>query len=324
MSYFKTTSLVDSHNFPIHATPMDQMQVAETYRLSGGSFSDSIVETNFFTSVTASSGSVTISQGEVNLAVIGASSSAQVDTKSVGRYVSTNANFFRGTNRLNNLTATNNSRKWGVRDLAKQNGFYFVFKDGVFGIASLLAGSETPVWSGSFNGDETTHVPDLNYHLYRIYFTTTKVWFYCDDKLIHYLVATTAPITSNRNFVVFGSNINTASATGTCNIYSTAMSLSRLGASFTQSKFLNLTTAGTYVLKGSPSRLHKVVVNQRTATTLTLYDYTSASGTLIGTMDLSGGAVQGNAVGAYVYDVDTNIGLTAVLSGTSDVTVIYE
>ena len=89
------------------------------------------------------------------------------------------------------------------------------------------------------------------------------------------------------------------------------------------SSFSNITTTGTTTIKSGAGILRRVVVNTRggITNTLTIYDNTSGSGTVIAAIDTVNG-VSGN----FEYNVAFSTGLTIVsASGTSaNATVIYE
>jgi hypothetical protein len=76
--------------------------------------------------------------------------------------------------------------------------------------------------------------------------------------------------------------------------------------------------AGTSIKNGAGT-LRKVVVNTKgTTATLTLYDNTSASGTVIAVLDLTA------QPGTFMFDAAFTIGCFAVITGTlSDVTITY-
>lgn len=82
-------------------------------------------------------------------------------------------------------------------------------------------------------------------------------------------------------------------------------------------KYLN--AAATTVIKSAGGILHTVVVGVKAAVaaTLTLYDNTAASGTVVAVIDL-----QNPVSGSYQFDVRLINGLTAVISaGTPGVTI---
>ena len=86
---------------------------------------------------------------------------------------------------------------------------------------------------------------------------------------------------------------------------------------------VNLTANGTTTILAEPGKLGKVVINKvgATANTLTLYDNTAASGTVIATIDTTIAAAP-----TREYHCRCAVGLTAVLAaGTSaDVTITFQ
>ncbi|HEY1035022.1 MAG TPA: hypothetical protein VGE09_08575 [Pseudoxanthomonas sp.] len=82
--------------------------------------------------------------------------------------------------------------------------------------------------------------------------------------------------------------------------------------------YVNMTAGATTVIKSGAGVLFAVIVNNPgTTQTLTLYDNTAASGTKIATITLSASASN------LQYGLNFGTGLTAVLSGTADVTIVY-
>ena len=85
-------------------------------------------------------------------------------------------------------------------------------------------------------------------------------------------------------------------------------------------RFANITTATTTVVKSGAGRLIHIVVNKPvSASTITIYNNTAASGTKIGTITNS------TVVTPYCLDYDARFdtGLTIVTSGADDITVVY-
>ena len=72
--------------------------------------------------------------------------------------------------------------------------------------------------------------------------------------------------------------------------------------------------AGNIFAKASPGVLHSININTA-ATTVTIYDNTSATGTII--------AIIGALTGTFTYDVSFVTGLTVAVVGSGDVTVSY-
>ncbi len=89
------------------------------------------------------------------------------------------------------------------------------------------------------------------------------------------------------------------------------------------SSYAHLNSTGTTTIKSGAGILRRVVVNTRggITNTLTIYDNTSGSGTVIAAIDTVNGVL-----GHFEYNVAFSTGLTVVnATGTSaDITVIYE
>lgn len=81
--------------------------------------------------------------------------------------------------------------------------------------------------------------------------------------------------------------------------------------------YLNMAAGATTTAKSGAGVLFAVIVNNPgTTITLTLYDNTAGSGTKIATIALVAGM-------NLQYGLNFGTGLTAVLSGTADVTIVY-
>lgn len=88
------------------------------------------------------------------------------------------------------------------------------------------------------------------------------------------------------------------------------------------SKYSNITSAATNVVKSGPGTLVAIIVNKPVAaTTITIYDNTAASGTKIATITNPSSLLAGQYVLPYMCYFST--GLTVVTSGADDVTVLY-
>lgn len=87
-----------------------------------------------------------------------------------------------------------------------------------------------------------------------------------------------------------------------------------------RSKYVNITSATTTVVKSIPGEFCRLIVNKPiTAGTVTIYDNSAGSGTKIGIITHSG---------AVPYELEYGLrfqtGLTIVTSGADDITVVYE
>lgn len=283
-----TQKLIDEYGNEIEGTMTNALKVAELTRLAGGVYNGTTPDTNFYTSTLSGGATATISNSELDLATSTTSgSSAEFATSSLARYMGANMNQYRSVRRFS-AGATNNVRRWGVMDLATapQNGFYFKLSNTTFSVCRMLAGVETKIDSGSFNGNGSkvnqSYSLDLNYHTFEIYYTNRKVMFVIDSVPIHTITATTTPLTGTKHLRGYASNINTGVGSVT-HIYSESMTVSRFGKPTSQPKyyFQQGQTAGV-VLKTGPGSLHSLNISGVTNNSVvTVYDNTAASGAII-------------------------------------------
>lgn len=78
-----------------------------------------------------------------------------------------------------------------------------------------------------------------------------------------------------------------------------------------------ISTATTTTVKSGRGRLHSIVIGETAAGSITIYDNTAASGTVIGVLKAS------IVEGTYEFDCAFNTGLTIVTAGASKITVNY-
>lgn len=87
-------------------------------------------------------------------------------------------------------------------------------------------------------------------------------------------------------------------------------------------KFQNITSNTTTVVKTGAGILKRLVFNKFVALgVVTIYDNTSAAGTVIGTSTLPVSLLASN--GVLTYDISFATGLTIVTSVSFDLTVVY-
>ena len=78
-----------------------------------------------------------------------------------------------------------------------------------------------------------------------------------------------------------------------------------------------ISTATTTTVKSGSGHLHSIVLGATAAGTITIYDNTAASGTIIGVLKAS------IVEGTYLFDCQFTTGLTIVTAAASDLTVTY-
>lgn len=81
--------------------------------------------------------------------------------------------------------------------------------------------------------------------------------------------------------------------------------------------YSHITTATTTVVKNSAGFLHAITVNTTAAGSITVYDNTAASGTVIAVLKASVGEQ------TFTYNVSCSNGITVVTAAASDITVSY-
>jgi hypothetical protein len=85
----------------------------------------------------------------------------------------------------------------------------------------------------------------------------------------------------------------------------------------------HISSATTTVVKSSSGVLHSLLINTPVASaTITIYDNTAGSGTVIGVITC-GGTLANDQANLYTYDVAFTTGLTIVTSAATDITVSY-
>jgi len=97
------------------------------------------------------------------------------------------------------------------------------------------------------------------------------------------------------------------------------MSISRLGEAHSNPRATNVVGAATTLLKTGPGGLHRIIVGNP-AGTITVYDSTTGSGTVILTLALTGLATPS----PFEVGCEFSNGCTAVSTAASNITYIYE
>jgi len=316
MSYFKKTIITDGYGWSVEATPMDELRVANPVRLVGSTFSGSTIDPTFWSIVSASA-TATQTGGEIILAST-TSGSGSVVMQSVrrGRYVGGNSNRYRAQIQLSDTGKTNNTKKWGMFDGV--DGCYFKLSGSSMSVCTMKNSSETPVASASWNGSTT--LPTLtNCNSYEIYITNSKVYFVIAGTLVHTTSAPTATWTATTTLPVRAENINSGNTENTT-INIRVNTIYRLGQLQTQSTYRHVTSASATICKYGAGTLHRIVVNNPSNNSCTIYDNFTDSGSAIAVINPGNGTLPFT----LEYNVPFSLGLTVVPAGTMDLTVVFE
>jgi len=128
---------------------------------------------------------------------------------------------------------------------------------------------------------------------------------------------TTASLTNSLNLPASMEIINENGNTDNNSYEILFATILRLGELDTEANNIFINTNTTTICKYNAGRL-KRIVNCDNAGSVSIYDNTVASGTIIATIDTA------KALGTLDFDVPFSNGLTVVTSGGAEVVIIYE
>jgi hypothetical protein len=322
------TGLLDLYGFHAENTPMGEMRVATPVRLVGTSFEGSTIDANFWT--TAASGtSASIAQASSQILLTsGTSNAATVTAFSArrARYVGGAGMRYRAVVQPGDTGTANNTRRWGiawgsVAMPAVTDGAWFQISGTTFSVVTMKGGSAATVNNGSFNGNYgTTYDLSATAKTYEIYWTNTRVIFVVGDVIVHTVSAATATWSNTMSPHVFMDSVNSGVLGASVTLAVRTATIYRLGNIETSPIWKHLTAATATILKYGAGRLHSVTYNTfGNGATVSIYDALTATNA-IALM-----APPNNIYpGTVNYDLDFYIGLTITITGTVDLTIVYE
>jgi hypothetical protein len=309
---------------------MRDLKVNQPYRLVGTVFGAS-VDSNFWTVATSGAGSAsgvatalaTVTSGTAN------SGYGKITSVRSARFLFAHPLLFRGAFRLTALTKAGTTRAWGAVSLSTvtpQNGVYFsVNESDVLSVNYVSGGSVTSIASSSFNV-VPNYTMDTNVHAYEIVYFTMGIWFYIDNVLVHKVTPETSVLFQTLDTPINFWSTNSAGGTTSASLECWNAVIISLGRELTSltSKYQAGTTAGVNYKTGS-GVVHGLVISAvSNNATITLYDNTAASGTIL----FASGAMAANT-DPFLLGFDEGLpfttGLTLVISAANcTVTTIYE
>lgn len=309
------------------------IRTAETKRIVGSNFGSTIDTAGLYTITNTNGGTTTANTGVCSLATnTTANGATQIVTKGKIRYLSGRSNLFRAVVRFSNTGSANNVRQFGIL-VDTANLFVFRLSGTTFSVVAKRASVETVVASGSFNGNGTssggTWTVDTNFHAFEIMYTTSRIGFTIDNQPIHTFSATNNSTISSMVGSMYAANINSGGSTTSNYLNLLTWSGSQIGDAINNPQFYNINAvAETRTLKAGGGTLQSISIGRSggNGATLTLYDNTAGSGTIIGIWDLN----NVSSVGTHtlgIEGVNFNNGLTYVTSGTmtsASATIFWE
>jgi hypothetical protein len=321
--FIKNFKIVGNDNENVvNVSPFGCLLNSEPIRLCGTAFSGTVKDPNFWLETVTGSATV-VQAGEILMSTLAtADSTAQYQSIRKARYVGGMPNKFKTTLRLVTAPQLLNVRRWGCYDV--NNGFFFQFTGLTFSIGYRKAGgADQLITDGNFNGLYglyAGHNP-LLMHSYSIIYTSDKVYFYIDNKLLHTLSVTLSTFTNTKDFNITIQNNNTGGNTTNNILEVLTANIVRFGSLITESKSYHLAgVAATHTLKVGAGKLHKIIFNNTSGTTLTIYDNVIAAAPVLAIITTTT-----ECIGEWEYNIPFDTGLTLVTVGASlDATIIYE
>jgi hypothetical protein len=310
--------ITDRAGFTQYYSPNGEAVSVPIFQLVGSAFPDSTLDTNFWTPSIGTGGTVAVTSGTLTLSTGTTTNNAtSIQTVQNARYVAGAINKFRASIQITDTGIVNNTRRIGAFNI--NDGAFFELSGVELAVVTRKAGVDTRIINGTFNGKAgLTHVIDTITHVLEIMYTPFRVYFFIDGITIHTQRFNTS-WSSTTNLPARLENFNTGGSTTNVSLNAFIAFISRLGPSETQPVGKNIAGAVTQVLKSGAGNLQTVVINANTGTSITLYDNTAASGTIIAT-------IAPNQIASLDFKgISFSTGLTVVTIGAGiNCTVIYE
>jgi hypothetical protein len=331
--------LSDSYNFPGQFSPVGALQTSQPYRMVGMPFLNTI-DTNFWTATTGggagSTATVANAVATISSGTANATGWAVLASKQPSLFLDANPNKFRAVIQLSSVVAPNNLRRaWGAVTMtgnAPQNGpFFSVDATGLLSVNTVSNGVISATSSsGNFNGDKAQFILDTNQHLYEIIYITSGAYFFIDGLLVHTFIPTSAILYRTLDVPVNIWSVNNGVVVTPTNIVCWGATILRLGRDATRPVSWFGQRVGVNLgvnLKLGPGVIHSITFSGIvTNSVVSLYDNTTASGTLIWT---SGALDRPNQSNNFPFTLNINgVYFTALSVGVTganiNVLVVYE
>ena len=321
------TILEDAEFDTLEISPAKTLGVHDALRLVGSMF-QSVIDPQFWTASVSGAGAASGVASSIATLASGTANSGYGHLRTVrtARFVPAFPNFFHALIRIPTLAVALNKRRWGaytVSGSTPQDGVYFELSAaGVLSVNNVRGGSATSVASGSFNGAVASVTMDTNSHSYEIIYYVALAQFKVDGVLIHTIRLTTAPIFNGGHFQCSLTSVNDASGVTSGTIECFLATIIRYGQHITAPSSIHISgNAATYTAKLSAGILHKIIFNNTSGTTITIYDAVTA----VGGTELAIITTATAALGAWDVDLPFHTGLVVVTTGNNlDASLVFE
>lgn len=312
--------VTDESGFASRNAPSGEILISPIFKLIGASFTESTLDTAFWTSSLGTGGAVAVINAILTLNTgTTANNTVSTATLRVARYTGGQSNKFTTHLRLSDSgTTANNTRQWGV--FTATSGTFFQVSNGIFSLVTRLNSVDTLISNGSLNGNlGIKYIPTSNMTKYEILYNPSSIWFYINDVLAHTSMFPTTSWSSTHHLPITYQNTNTGGSVTNVALETRGGIVSKMGVPQVQPVFSHIAGAQTIVLKRGAGSLHGVVINSNTGSSITLYDNVTSTGSIIA-------VINPNSVVTLDYKgISFSIGLTVVTTGaTIDCTVLYD
>lgn len=308
----------DHSGFAAIHSPYGEQTVTFLHKLVGSAFSDSTLDTGMWTANIGTGGTVAPVSGILTMSTgTTANNSTTLSTIYNSRFLVGHANKVHFVMTLPDTGVANNTRRWGA--FTATDGMFFELTGTTFNLVTRKAGVDTKVANGSFNGTlGGTIALDTNSRVFYAMITPSSIWWYYDNTLIHMSRFNTSWAAS-LNLPLRLENTNSGGSTTNVSMQVFSAIIKREGTETGAPLGRNFVGAQTTTLKYGAGALHAVVINVNSGTSITLYDNTAASGTILAT-------ITPNQLTTLDFkNISFSIGLTVVTVGVGvNCTIIYD
>lgn len=224
----------------------------------------------------------------------------------------------------NDIWVVNNIRYfWAATQSAwvPVNGFVFAIEQTRYVLKKYTAWVVKNVYSDSFS-DRKQPSQDDNWHSYEISYNNSDIFCFVDGKVVHQesCLWQKKPLSWGFQLPIFIKNENINGSTTNVSMDCMGVSIFREWEIDSLPLCINITTAGTFTLKNNAGKIWAILVNSVQWTSCIVYDNVSATGKIIGTVQLNQIFTRYPNGWGFFYN-----GLTLVTSGaTVNITVVRE